>query len=478
MKRRTFLKGSLALGTGSIMLQGCDSLKTNKDSASQDDTQTKSVTKPKVKLPKSANTKLNVALIGAGGTIIRAAYSTCLKENMICMADVDDERGAMGFEKFPKAKKYRDFREMLDKHYKELDAVIISTPDHTHFPATYATMERGIAVQTQKPLTHNIWQARTLQKAAHKFKVQTVMGNQGHTYEGIRLIREWYESGLVGEVREVHAWTNRTTINNSNAKRTPEFKAIPGTLDWDLWIGPTTVRNFSPEICPSKWRWWWDFGLGGLGDIGCHTLDIPKYAMSLDYPSVVYTKNDLHFDNNLTDNHGAKVVPKADAATYVFEFPARGTKPPVTVFWYEGGNLPRLPESVKKLPKIQAGGCLLVGDKNTIVSPGMRPSSPRLLNDWMELRKQLPPKTIPRSLGDPIKELFAAVRGDIDRCGSNFDYAVPLTEVVILGTIANRTGKRVEYNPQSMTFKDSSMNEFIKEPVRRGWEYGEDLLSI
>lgn len=335
-------------------------------------------------------------------------------------------------------------------------------------------MERGIAVHTQKPLTHNIWQARTLQKAAHKFGVQTVMGNQGHTFEGMKYIREWYEAGLLGDVREVHAWTGRTTSNVSNAKRTLEAQKIPPTLDWDLWLGPAPETAYNEELCPAGWRWWWNFGLGGLGDIGCHTLDIPMYALGLGYPTSVRIDDSLDYRAQFDGQKS-----KDDGATYVYKFAARGSKPPVTVYWYEGGRLPKLPDSLNSPSdprNILRGGCLLVGDKNSIHSPGMRPDSPRLVTNWDELKRSLPKKTLTRALGNPVKEIVGAIKGEIKQCGSNFDYAVPLTETVLLGTIALRSGKTVEYIPESMTFKDPSLNKYIKEPVRKGWEYGEGLI--
>ena len=420
----------------------------------------------------SANSRLNVALIGGGG-IAQTAFHDCRDHNVVAIADVDDVSGALGFKAFPSAGRYKDFRRLLDRHARELNAVIVSTPDHTHFPATYAAMERGLAVHTQKPLTHNLWQARTLQKAYHRFKVQTVMGNQGHNLEGMKLIREWIEAGLVGEVQAVHAWTNRATPNSINARNPIPAQTIPAHLDWDLWTGPAELGPYNEEICPKGWRWWWQYGSGGLGDIGCHTLDIPMYVLGLGYPSSVRMDNSLDASRELHDKK-----PKPGATTYVYEFPRAGKKP-LPVYWHEGGHLPRLPEAIKKSVLDErglAGGCLLVGDKNTLYSPGMRPTSPRLVNDWDELRRHLPPKTLPRAVGNPVKELFAAIRGDIAKCGSNFDYAVPLTEIVLLGTIANRSGKTVEYLPEAMTFKDHSLDRYIKAPVRKGWEYGEDLL--
>lgn len=418
----------------------------------------------------SANSKINVALIGSGG-IARTAFKDCLKENVVAIADVDDVVGKPGFESFPKARRHKDFRKLLDQHAKELDAVIVSTPDHTHFPATCAAMERGLAVHTQKPLTHNIWEARTLQKAQHRYGVKTVMGNQGHTFEGMKLIREWIEAGLIGEIKEVHAWTNRATPNSHNAENPLPAEKIPSTLDWDLWTGPAEVGSYNSKICPKGWRWWWPYGLGGLGDIGCHTLDIPKYALGLDYPETVRHDNSINFSHEVNDKQ-----PKVGANTYVYQF-ARAGKPTLPVYWYEGGHLPKFPASLKAnlTRKDQGGGCLLIGDKNTIYSPGMRPTGPRLLNNWEELSQQLPDKTLPRAVGNPVHELFSAIRGDIKKCGSDFDYAVPLTEMVILGTIAMRSGKTVRYQPDTMSFTDPSLNKYIKEPVRAGWEFGENL---
>ena len=419
--------------------------------------------------------KLNIALIGSGG-IAKTAFNDCREENVVAIAEVDDLNGAPGFEAFPNAKRYKDFRKMLDAHYKELDLVIVSTPDHTHFPATFMAMERGVAVHTQKPLVHNIWQARTLQAAAKMFDVQTVMGNQGHNFEGMRQIKDWYDLDMIGEVREVHAWTGRTTTNNLNAQREFPAEPVPETLDWDLWMGPTRERPYNKSFCPGGWRWHWDYGLGGLGDIGCHTLDIPVYVMGLGYPSAVYMDDSLDFRNEF-DGKETKLA----AATYVYEFPAAGKRPPVKVYWYEGGRMPHFPKEVHdETPEIKkaigTGGCLMIGSKNTVLSPSMRPVKPKLIYNWQDISQNPVEKITPRPVGNPVQEIKAAIRGEIDKCGSNFDYAVPLTETVILGTIANRSNKKVIYDSKSMTFSDSSLNEYIKEPVRKGWECGEGLI--
>ncbi len=452
LSRREYLKmgllGTGALATGGFTI-GCESV--------------------------FGKSKLNVALIGGGG-IAKTAFNDCKEENVVAIADVDEVTGSIGFEAFPKAKRYKDFRRMLDAHHKELDLVIVSTPDHTHFAATYAAMERGIAVHTQKPLTHNIWQARTLQAAAKKFKVQTVMGNQGHNFEGMRQIKDWYDAGLLGEVREVHAWTGRTTTNNANAKLEYPAQTVPETLDWDLWLGSSRERPYNAAFCPKKWRWHWDYGSGGLGDIGCHTLDIPVYTMGLGYPSVVYLDNSIDFRHEFDDK-----IPHPEGATYIYEFAATLKRPAVKVYWYEGGRMPKFPEAVhsetpEMIHAIGTGGCMLVGDKNTILSASMRPVQPKLIYNWEELKNNLPEKKTPRAVGNPIQEIMAAIRGDIEKCGSDFDYAVPLTEIVLLGTIAFRSNKKVIYNPGSLTFSDKTLNTYVKEPVRKGWEYGNGLI--
>ncbi len=455
LSRRDYLKLSL-LGTGGLILPSF------------------AFGRPRI----NANSLLNVALIGGGG-IAKSAFADCKKENVVAIADVDEVSGEVGFKAFPEAKRYKDFRKMLDAHHKELDLVIVNTPDHTHFAATYAAMELGIAVHTQKPLTHNIWQARTLQAAAKKFNVQTVMGNQGHNFEGMRLIKDWYDSGICGEIREIHAWTGRTTNNNANAKLEYPAQPVPETLDWDLWLGSAAHRPYNKAFCPKNWRWHWDYGCGALGDIGCHILDIPVYAMGLGYPAAVYMHETLDFRHEFDNKK-----PKAEAKTVIYEFPSKGSRPAVKIYWYEGDRMPKFPEAVhsssaeEKLKLTKGGGCMMVGEKNTILSPGLRPTNPKLVYNWDEISRNPLEKTTPRAIGNPIQEIKAAIRGEIPKCSSNFDYAVPLTETILLGTIAIRSNKTVIYEPDTMTFSDSSLNAYINEPVRKGWEYATGLTGV
>ena len=292
----------------------------------------------------------------------------------------------------------------------------------------------------------------------------------------MRLIKDWYDAGLLGKVSEIHAWTNRTSTNHSNAKLKFPVQPVPDTLNWDLWQGPASERPYNSEFCPKGWRWHWEYGSGALGDIGCHTLDIPIYTMGLGFPSKIYVDQSIDFRTKLDGK-----TPSGDSYTVIYEFAAGEGRPALKIYWYEGGRMPELPESIyAQDPETKAelikGGIMMVGDKNTLFSPGMRPGEPKLLYNWEEIRRNLPEKTTPRAVGNPVEEIKAAVRGDIPRCGSNFDYAAPLTEIVLIGAIAIRTGKKVIYDPESMTFTDSSLNKYIKDPVRNGWEYCEGLI--
>lgn len=271
----------------------------------------------------AANSKLNIALVGVGG-IAQWTNPWAFGHNIVAMCDVDEKRAAKAYAEYPGVPKFKDFRVMFDKMHKQIDAVVVNTPDHTHFPATMAAMERGIHVFVQKPATHDIWQSRTLLQAARHYGVVTQMGNQGHASEGIRLAKEWYDADVLGEVTEVVAWTNRKSLAIYNSAHIHETKKeeIPKGLDWDLWLGPAEFHHYSKWYAPGHWRWHFDFGSGALGDIGCHTLDTAIWALGLGMP----TKIDIDF-------HGGGDKP---SSLVTYHFPARGNKPAVKVKWYEG----------------------------------------------------------------------------------------------------------------------------------------------
>lgn len=420
--------------------------------------------------------KIRVAIVGIG-QMGNGAVQGSREEEIVAFCDVDwrdhGKRSAFQIgEQHPKIPRFTDFREMLDKLGSKIDAVLISTPDHTHFPAAMAAMAAGKHVFVQKPLAHNIWQVRTLQKAAKKYGVQTVMGNQGHCWEGIRLVKEWFEAGVLGEVREVHCWTDRPKGKVGFTNPPPTAPAatapIPEGVSWDLWQGPVAAREFSPDYLPQFWRGWWDYGCGGLGDIGCHCLDAPFWALQLGMPERVEVVEQETWDFKPYT---------APASHIIYHFAARGSLPPVKIHWYEGGLLPEpLPGMTKGLP---TNGMIMVGSKETLFSDGMRVQSPQL---WPRERMTplidiLKAKPLPRSVaGDPIGELFAAIRGDIPHAGSHFDYACPLTELVNVGVLAIRSGKSLEWDAAAMKVKGApEFDAWIKEPVREGWSYGEDL---
>ena len=415
----------------------------------------------------SPNNKLNIAAIGVGG-MGSGNIEKCSGENIVALCDVDLKRGRKTFAAYPKAKQFRDFRVMFDKMEKEIDAVIIATPDHTHAVATMEAMRRGKHVYTQKPLTHTIWEARQLTEAAQKYGVATQMGNQGHSSSGARQTVEWIRAGVIGEVREVHCWSDRPLRGTRFEKRLywpqgvanrPEkTEAVPDTLDWDLWLGPAPYRDYSRAYVPFDWRGWWDFGTGALGDMGCHIIDHPYWALKLGYPtSVEASSTHIH----------SETAPLASLVTY--HFPARGELPPVRMIWYDGGIKPPRPEELAAHEEWPVDGVLYVGDRGKIMhkSHGGKPTLLPLsrMNGF-----QRPEETIPRVKGSHEQNWIDACKGGEPAC-SSFDYSGPLTEVVLLGNLAIRTeGQLLWDGPNMRVTNNQAANEFVRREYRRGWQ--------
>ena len=419
----------------------------------------------------SANNRINVAVIGAGG-MGGYAVNEAAKQNLVAFADVDDTSAAGAYKKHPAAARFRDFRKLLDKKGKEIDAVLISTPDHTHFAAAMEAMQRGKHVFVQKPLAHNIWQIRTLRKAAHKYGVITQMGNQGHTFDGMRRIKEWVDGGIVGDVREVITWTDRPRAPWFIApdQFPPATEAPPASLDWELWQGPVKHAGFSREFVPTKWRSWWQYGCGALGDIGCHTFDAPFHVLGLGSPTKVEVERE--------EPPGPGFIPMKSVVTY--HFPKRGNKPAVKLKWYEAGHeVPKPKRWGRPGPMPAQGGMYMEGSKQTLFHEGMRPNKPVITPDerMREIQPEIDKIEKLPSLGKgPIDELFRAIKGEIKAPGSNFDYAVPLTEVVLLGALAQRTGRTIEWDARRMKVKGQpDLDALINEPALNGFAYGEDL---
>ena len=415
--------------------------------------------------------KLNLAFIGAGG-IAEMAFTGCEGENFVALCDVDDQRAAEAYARYPNAKRFKDFRVMLEKMDREIDAVVVQTPDHIHFSAAYLAMQHGKHVLVQKPLTHDIWQSRTLRRAATHFKVITQMGNQGHATEGIRLVKEWYDAGVTGHVREVHAWFDGPDFQHAPyfripASFPPPTAPVPPTLDWDLWLGPAKKRAYSPAYAPLIWRGYWDFGCGELGDWACHTLDAPFWALDLDAPTRVSVVNIEMIHEGF--------VPRSSHLK--FEFPARGSKPPVALHWYDGGQHPAPPLDWDPKKEFPRSGMLMVGDKCTLMTEG-RPDSPRLQRDdlWDDLRRNLPEKKIPRVKGGPFQEWIRAIKGEGPLPGSNFDYSARLTEMALVGVMAQRTNKDIEWDSINMRVTNhAGFEEIVRQPARKGWDFGEEV---
>jgi predicted dehydrogenase len=417
--------------------------------------------------------KLNIATVGVSG-MGASNTAACEGENIVALCDVDDARSARVYQKYPKAATYRDFRVMLEKQ-KDIDAVIVATPDHSHAVVAMAAMQLGKHVYVQKPLTRTIWEARMLTEAARRYKVVTQMGNQGHSGEGVRLIEEWIADGAIGKVREVHCWTNRP-IWPQGMPRPADTPEVPPTLDWDLWIGPSPMRPYHPTYHPFSWRAWFDFGCGALGDMACHVMDASYTALKLGYPTSVTAFIAFQVVERPGRRGGVERVrlvyddsyPMATIVHYAF--PARSGKlPAVKLHWYDGGLLPERPEELEPDRNLPESGTLFVGDKGKLICETYS-ESPRLIPESRMRRYRRPKKTIPRIATSHEQNWIDACKGKT-RAVSHFDYAGPFTETVLLGNLAIRfPGRKLEWDGPNMKVTNvPEANEFIKPVYRTGW---------
>jgi predicted dehydrogenase len=429
---------------------------------------------------KSPNEKLNIAVIGCGGK--GHSDTQCVAtENIVALCDVDANNAGGCFKEFPNAKKYTDFRKMLDAE-KSLDAVVVATPDHTHAPASVMAMKLGKHVYCQKPLTHSVFEARTMRETAAKMKVVTQMGNQGSAEPGLRRAVEIIQAGALGPVRQVHVWSNRP-IWPQGIDRPEGSKPVPSTLDWDLWLSAAPDRPYNDGYCPFNWRGWQDFGTGALGDMACHTANMPFRALKLEYPVSIEAES---------SGINKETYPKWSRIR--FEFPARGDMPALSFFWYDGGQKPA-PEVTgnldlatkvegskkkKKVEVLKAGdvpgsGCLIVGDKAALFSPDDYGAAFRIFpeDDFKDYKG--PPETIPRldmkGGTDQVhhQEWIRAIKQG-GKPYSSFDYAALLTETILLGNIALRTGKKLDWDGPNMKAKNCpEAEQFIRREYRKGY---------
>ena len=364
--------------------------------------------------------------------------------NIYAICDVDLDYAGKAIESYPKAKIYQDFRKMFDAE-KEIDAVVIATPDHTHAVIAMEAMRRGKHVFCQKPLTRTVFEARELARFSAETGVATQMGNQGHASEGARLIKEWLTDGAIGDVREVAVWTNRPIWPQGDIERPAEQVAVPEKLNWDLWLGPAPNKPYHPDVCHFNWRGWRDYGTGAVGDMGAHLIDHPFWALELGQPLTVQASSTAYSDD---------AYPLATVVTY--EFPARGTRPPVKMTWMDGGLTPPRPDEMEPGRRMGTGGSgvLYYGDKG-ILMHGDYGNGPRLVPETAMEAYQKPEPTLPRSPGIHEEWIEAIKNGA--KSTTDFSYAGPLTETMLLGNVAvfmKEKNTKLEWDAENMRFSN------------------------
>jgi predicted dehydrogenase len=433
MKRRDFLKSSVA-GSAGFWIAGRQS------GFGQE---------------KSPNAKLNVASIGVGGRG-RASLDACKNENIVAVCDIDDKPLDKACADFPKAKRYNDYREMLEKEAGAIDAVTVGTPDHHHAPAAARALALKKHAYVEKPLTHNVYEARTLAALAARNKVATQMGTQGHAYPKLRRVVELVRSGVLGAVREAHVWSNRP-IWPQGIDRPKEEPPLPPQIHWDLFLGPAPLRPYHPCYHPFKWRGWWDFGTGALGDMACHLMDPVFWALDLGAPSTVEAQGEpLHPETG----------PKWCIITY--EFPAKGSRPPLRMIWYDGLKLPsiELTPGVEKLPP---NGAIFVGERGTLLAIEEGVRDYKLLPEGRFSDAEQTKSTLPISPGHHAEWIQACKGGPAAL--SEFGYASTLTEAVLLGNVAFRAGRKLEWDSAQMKATNCpEAAQYLTREYRKGWE--------
>jgi predicted dehydrogenase len=394
--------------------------------------------------------KLNIAGVGCGGKAeVNLPYAwNNGAENIVALCDVDDRMAVNARKKWPNAPYYKDYRDLLDKEAKQIDAVIVTTPDHMHAPIALAAMQLGKHVYCEKPLTHDIYEARILTQAAAKYKVVTQMGNQGSSGDDTRLVETWIQAGIIGDVHTVHVWTNRPTWPQGIPTPTGNY-AIPKELDWNLWLGTAPHRDFNPTYLPATWRGWSDFGTGSLGDMGCHFIDVPYRALKLGYPVAVSCSVGSVYTGFFEEAVYTDSYPPS-SVTYI-KFPARESMPPVELVWYDGGIKPRRPDEL--LPDEPMGewdgGIIFEGTKGKLMA-GLFGRNATLLPT-----KRMKEQSLPKSKyafveggseGHQRQWTSACKKGYGAYTSSSFDKSGPLTETVLMGNLAVRSYNYSETN--------------------------------
>ena len=436
--------------------------------------------------------KLRIAGIGAGGkgTSDLAEFAKSPNVNIVALCDVDDRQAVKSRTSFPRANYYKDFREMLEKEKNNIDAVSVSTPDHTHAVATIAAMQLGKHVYTQKPLTHDIYEARMLTEAAKKYKVVTQMGNQGGSGNGVRKAKEIFNAGLIGDVHTAHAWTNRPVWPQGVPTPTGQYE-VPKELDWDLWQGTAKAIPYNPAYLPFNWRGWWAYGTGALGDMACHIMDPIYRILPILYPDSVECSVATIWSKMWDDSQNPDACPPSSIIH--LNYPRTDGKGNIKVSWHDGGLLPQRPDEL--LPEEAFGnwdgGVLLVGTKGKLLLDCYG-ENPRLLPTKLMKETNLPAETIKRvPEGHYLQWVNACIAGYGNaKTSSSFDYAGPFTESILIGNLALRSflmrnpngkgwndkwlgRKKLLWDAKNMKITNfDEANQFVKREYRQGWSLG------
>lgn len=413
--------------------------------------------------------KINLAAIGCGGQA-GSDLNNMMDENIVALCDVDERRAAGHFQKSPNAKRYKDFRIMLDEMGDQIDAVLVGTPDHTHAVAAMAAMARGKHVFCEKPLAHSVGELRAMRQMAADKKVITQMGNQGHSSETIRLFKEFVLDGAIGDVTEVHCGCNAfpdvyCQINKADAIRAKQ--EVPKELDWDLWQGPAERRDFNAGYLPFNWRGWSNYGSGCIGDWVCHVVDPTFWALDLDMPVSIQAETDgaynpeKHFD----------LYPAGSKITY--EFAAKGKRGPVKLIWYDGKFKIPKPAELEADRNVVGTGAVVRGTRGAIMHGSHGAGEVRLIPETAMKAYKRPDKTLPRVVGGHYRSWLNAIR-DNQQASSPFEYGARLSEVGLLGMAAIRmTGTKLLYDEKSMTFTNSpEATKLLNPPLHNGYKLG------
>jgi len=433
LNRRDFLKSVVCTGSGLVILSNSRLVRGTE-----------------------ANEKLNVAGIGVGGRGA-ADVNGAASENIVALCDVDEKHAAQTFERYPEAKRYKDFRRMFDKMHNKIDAVVVGTPDHTHAPPGVMAMKLGKHCYCEKPLTHSVYEARMMAKVARENKLVTQMGTQIHAESNYRRAVELVQTGTIGSVREVHVWLGANfngppkPTDMSQPDAPSDRPPVPETLDWDLWLGPASYRPYHPAYAPFGWRYWWNFANGQLGDFFCHYCDLAFWALKLRHPLSVEAEGPVH--------------PESAARWTIArqEYPARGELPPVTLTWYSGGGYPAFVQE-GKVPQ-WGNAVLFIGSNGMLIADYGRH---QLLPEDKFADFERPKPFIPDSIGHHREWVQACKTGGPTTC--NFDYSGALTEAALLCNVALRTGKKIVWDAKNLkAIGCPEADVLIRREYRKGW---------